>query len=538
MNTAGDGTTSRGKWLALAAALLGWMFDGLEQGLFPLVARPALKDLLSDKQVLPFADVGSVGLLAPLPGASPHSALALLVATEVSDNQVGRWLGLATACFLLGAATGGVLFGWLGDRIGRVRAMTLSVLTYSIFSGLCGLVNSPQEIAVLRFLSALGMGGEWSLGVALVMEIWPDRSRAFLAGMIGAAANVGYLLIGAIGGWLMSHNQGVQESLRAAGLGESQVAWLTGAHLWRLILLLGALPALLTFFIRLFVPESDSWQREQSRGTTSHWSNRDLLGIAVGVVGVLAILYLWGAEEVPLRVRVTGSLAALAVATLGYLYPVFRFLQRSAAAGLSVRAAGGRPIGRMLLGACLGGTALLGTWASMQWAPTWAHKLSAGHPNHPSAAANTQMCSAIGAILGTIGGALLGDRIGRRKTYFLLCAGSLAASQFFFRMNEHVDTLFLISVFVAGGLTASFYGWLPLYLPELFSASMRATGQGFSYNFGRILAAIGALQTGFLMEEVFREDFAKACSIMSLIYVVGMVLIWFAPETRGKRLPD
>src|SRR5438445_4072701 len=155
----------RGKWMALTAALLGWMFDGLEMGLFPLVARPAIRDLLAVSD----------------------------------DSEVGRWFAVATAAFLVGAATGGVLFGWLGDRIGRVRAMTLSVLTYALFSGACGFAQSPVQIVVLRFFSALGMGGEWSLGVALVMEIWPDRSRAFLAGLIGAAANVGYLLIALLG---------------------------------------------------------------------------------------------------------------------------------------------------------------------------------------------------------------------------------------------------------------------------------------------------------------------------------------------------
>src|SRR5438477_6620116 len=157
--------SARGRWLALTAALLGWMFDGLEMGLFPLVARPAISDLL----------------------------------TTADDRQVGQWFAVATACFLIGAATGGVLFGWLGDRLGRVRAMTLSVFTYAVFSGLCGFATAPEQIAVLRFLSALGMGGEWSLGVALVMEIWPDKSRAFLAGLIGAAANFGYMLVAVIG---------------------------------------------------------------------------------------------------------------------------------------------------------------------------------------------------------------------------------------------------------------------------------------------------------------------------------------------------
>ncbi|HEX3725959.1 MAG TPA: MFS transporter, partial [Pirellulales bacterium] len=125
--------------MALVAAFLGWMFDGLEMGLFPLVARPALRELM---------------------GAE-------------ADRSIGTWMAWITAGFLVGAATGGLLFGWLGDRVGRVRAMVWSVLTYAIFSGLCGFAESPLQLAALRFVAALGMGGEWSLGVALVMEVWP-----------------------------------------------------------------------------------------------------------------------------------------------------------------------------------------------------------------------------------------------------------------------------------------------------------------------------------------------------------------------------
>src|SRR6516164_6295185 len=132
MDSSVDSNISRGRWMALAAALLGWMFDGLEQGLFPLVARPALMDLLGSSE----------------------------------EGRIGLWFSVATAGFLVGAATGGVLFGWLGDRIGRVRAMMLSILTYAVFSGVCGLSQVAWQIAGLRFLSALGMGGEWSLGVA------------------------------------------------------------------------------------------------------------------------------------------------------------------------------------------------------------------------------------------------------------------------------------------------------------------------------------------------------------------------------------
>jgi MFS family permease len=481
------------------------MFDGLEMGLFPLVARPALTDLL---------------------GAA-------------NDVEVGRWFAVATATFLVGAATGGVLFGWLGDRLGRVRAMTLSVLTYSVFSGLCGLASAPWQIAVLRFLSALGMGGEWALGVALVMEIWPDQSRALLAGLIGAAANVGYLLVAVLGLWLGTLLPEVRSWLLSTGLREDWVESLVRNSGWRLLLILGATPALLTFFIRLFVPESERWQHEQRRGATSHWAARDLIGVGVGAAAACLMIYLW-AEDFGLWVRIPGSLLALVVVTAGYTYPVLRYLDRSAAA--DPQAMDQRTIlKRMFLGACLGGVALLGTWASIQWASVWADKLVAG--TDPYAKGWTQFWSAAGAIVGCIAGALLAGWSGRRLAYSVLCAGSLAASLYFFRMNDAYGPKFLVSVFLAGGLTAAFYGWLPLYLPELFPTRVRATGQGFSFNFGRILAAVGALQTGALIQLLGGADapsggYPEACSVMSLIYLVGLVIIWLAPETHGKPLPE
>ena len=150
------------QYSTLVAALLGWMFDGFEMGLFPLIGQPAIQDLLGP---------------------------------DAPKDAAGRWFGAIIAVFLVGAATGGVLFGWLGDKIGRVRAMSLSIFTYAIFTGLCGFATEAWHIAGLRFIASLGMGGEWSLGVALVNEIWPGKSRAFIAGLIGAASNVGFLLV-------------------------------------------------------------------------------------------------------------------------------------------------------------------------------------------------------------------------------------------------------------------------------------------------------------------------------------------------------
>src|SRR5436305_1526487 len=204
----------RTQWLVLAAAFLGWMFDGLEMGIFPLVARPALQTML------------------------PAAAAGL-----GQDQFVGTWMGRITALFLVGAACGGVTFGWLGDRLGRVRAMTLSILTYSIFTGLCFFAQQPWHLGALRFVAAFGMGGEWSLGVALVMESWSREKRPLLAGIIGAASNVGFALIAVFGYYLKVTPQS-----------------------WRWVMIAGAAPALLALAIQLIVPESARWKESVKGG--------------------------------------------------------------------------------------------------------------------------------------------------------------------------------------------------------------------------------------------------------------------------------
>ena len=194
---------TRHQWLVLAAAFLGWMFDGVEIGLFPLVCRPALQELLKD----------------------------------TGDSDVGRWTGFIVACFLLGAAAGGVLFGWLGDKIGRMRAMSLSILVYSLFTGAGYFAQQAWHLGVFRFIASLGMGGEWAVAVALVVECWPERHRPRLAGAIGAASNFGFLFIG-------------------------MVAWMypVMSGSWRWLMLVGATPAVLALFVTAMVPESERWK--------------------------------------------------------------------------------------------------------------------------------------------------------------------------------------------------------------------------------------------------------------------------------------
>lgn len=505
---------SRGAWLALIAALLGWMFDGAEMGLFSMVGNAAVEDLLT-----------------PLGRA----------------NETGRWFGIIIATFLVGAATGGVVFGWLGDRIGRVRAMALSVAVYAGFTGFCGLAQNVEQLAILRFIASLGMGGEWALGVALVMEVWPNRSRAFMAGLIGAAANVGYLLVGVVGMALdFLLKEWIPGTLTSFGFSTETIAWLTAYKGWRLMMMLGTTPALLTFLIRMFVPESHKWEEEHKSGATSHWATTDLFGVLIGVLGSANIIIVWAYDSLtlpggfvlplPLLIKIPATIIGLVIAAFGYTYPVVRYLDRSMMASGSLdRTESRRTIRLMLMGAMLSGVALLGTWGSTQWAAKWAGEMT---NNEFQSREWTQIWLALGACTGTILAAMMGDWFGRRWSYFLLCLLALFSAEFLYSMNSSFNNFFLFSTFLAGMFTASFYGWLPLYLPELFATKVRATGQGFSFNFGRILAAVGSLQTGVLLDKVFNGELPKAGMLMSLIYVVGMVVIWFCPETKGKPLPE
>jgi MFS transporter, SHS family, sialic acid transporter len=431
-----SGMSNRGRYLALSAAVLGWMFDGLEMGLFPLVARPALMELMGPE----------------------------------GSKSVGLWMGNIHALFLIGAALGGVVFGWLGDRVGRTKAMMWSVLAYSIFSGMCAFATDPWQIGGLRFLAALGMGGEWALGVALVSEVFPDKSRPFMAGLIGAAANVGFLLIALLSlglNSIVASLSGFFSSILPTTWADALVA--NGA--WRLLFLLGAMPALLTFFIRVFVPESELWKSAHHQAAVKP---------KVGDIFKPGLL----------RHTVMGSL--------------------------------------------LGAVALLGTWATVQSIPSWGHKMTNGAHGVREA---LQIASACGAILFTIIMGILADKFNRRGMYFAMALLSLVACGILFRIPMQYGNGMLFWTFLVGGLTASFYGWLPLYLPELFPTRLRATGAGFAFNSGRVLAAGGTMISGALLTS-FNEDFARMCAMMSLVYVFGLVLIWFAPETKGKPLPE
>ncbi len=182
----------------------------------------------------------------------------------------------------------------------------------------------------------------------------------------------------------------------------------------------------------------------------------------------------------------------------------------------------------------LSSVVLIGTWGSVQWIPLWADQLTNG--TDPSAKASAQMMSSLGATVGSLLAPILLGRINRRTSYTILCLLSLVVCGVLFRTQSVYTGQFLFWVFGAGACTAAFYGWFPLYLPELFPTRVRATGQGLCYNAGRIVAAAGALTSGALVQ--FYGGYAPMGAVITLIYAVGMMVIWMAPETNGRPLPE
>src|SRR5881296_2518085 len=194
---------SKHQWRSGIAAWLGWTFDGLDMHLYTLVAAPFVAQLL--------------GQLA------------------TTDPKVGHYSSIIQGAFLLGWAFGGGFFGWIGDRLGRARALSLTVLTYAAFTGLSFFAQTWWQLLVFRFLAALGIGGEWAVGASLLSETWPRKWRPWIAAVLQSGVNIGVL---------------------AAVLANLVLA----AAPPRYIFLVGILPALLVLWIRRAVPEPEEWR--------------------------------------------------------------------------------------------------------------------------------------------------------------------------------------------------------------------------------------------------------------------------------------
>jgi len=346
------------------------------------------------------------------------------------------------------------------------------------------------------------------------MELYADKSRGVLAAWIGAAGNLGYGLVALI-------YFAINRLPQLEG---------TGTANWRLLMLAGALPAAFTLFLRFFVPESPKWEAERDRGAASQWSPWDLAWVLFGTAVACGMVAVW-ALPVHRFWQFAALVPGVGVSAWAMLQPTRHFLIRSGTEETARR----RITGRMLLGAGLAGVPLLGTWAGVMWQYNFVDRLTGG--TNPDARPTVMLASSLGAAAGSFLLALLGDRFGRRILYAIACIISMFTLYGFYTYNTVYGPLFVAGSFALGFVCASFYGWLPLYLPELFPTAIRATAQGFAYNFGRIIAAVGALQMTAILA-AFDDDFSRACAVSAGIFLMGLVLITVAPETLGEELPS
>lgn len=251
-----------GRLTVLAVAFLGWLGAGVHMAITQQTGRAASIDLLGRTGELDAGRFTAAGETQPPSAVEREQVRAWEVA-------VGRWFAWNQCAFLFGAAAGGLLFGWVGDRIGRARGMAVSILTYSAFSAAVALAQAPWQFAGLWFVACLGVGGMWPNGVALVAEAWSGASRPVMAGVIGTSANVGIFLLATLARWEP----------------------ITPDH-WRWVMLVGAAPLALGVFTLVAVPESPRWLAAQRTHTESSAATsigvvfrRPLLGVTlVGIV--------------------------------------------------------------------------------------------------------------------------------------------------------------------------------------------------------------------------------------------------------------
>lgn len=436
------------RWLALVAALLAWGFDGVEQGVYSIMTRQALRDIMpSARPMVEQWNALNRQMNALKADGRTNEGLSKQssdLAKQI-DRQVGPVFSWSLAMWMWGAAVGGISFGRIGDRFGRVRGLIIAVITYAGFTGLSAFSSHWSTFLACRFFGALGLGGTWPLCVALVVETWPENRRAVLAGAIGAAANVGYLIAGTYSRYMLAN-----------------------AYTWRWVIGMGFFIGIASLPFIAFVPEPTKWRISRQRKEKS---------------------------------------------SIGELFS--REYRRST-----------------IVGSLLSTVGLLGAWGAFLWLPTYVDQLAEGTAQAATAKAHITQWSSLGQIAGGFMGGLIALWIGQRRSFCLLCLMAWASLFFLFGfIGEYGLQLKLVAVF-AGIWVTAFFGWLPKYLPELYPTRIRASGQGFAYNIGRVLTGVGVIVTGTLVS--FDGMYHRAAIIVGSVYLLGLVIIWFAPDTGGR----
>lgn len=416
-------------YLVLVVAAMGWLFDTMDQWLYVLARDPALADLLNVAR---------------------------------TDPSVKQAAGNVQAWFLFGWATGGLFFGMIGDKLGRTRTMVITVLLYAVFTGMSGLAVGYWDFAAYRFLTGLGIGGEFAAGAALVAEVFPEHARAKALGIMQACSALGNMAAGVIG-------------LTVASTVEDGSGW-------RYMFYIGLAPALLVFIIRAFVHEPESWthaKAEADKGGQKLGSAKEMFTVP------------W------LRRRVIVGIGIAAVGVIGFW-----------------------GIGTFTTGLVRGlvnpqNLAELHTKAD-QWASVGV------------------IVQNFGSFFGMLAFAFIADRIGRKPTFAIAFVACLIVVPLTFHITKEQWQIF-VTLPLLGLCTSTLFGGYAVYFPELFPTRLRATGTGFCYNVARYVAVPAPAIFGGLSANY---GLANAATLVSGIFIIGLLILPFAPETRNQPLPE
>jgi len=416
-------------WLVVAIAAAGWLFDCMDQRLFVLARESALRELL---------------------GAG---------ATAADIKQFG---GYATTAMILGWATGGIVFGVLSDRWGRVKTMTATLIVYSAFTGLSGISQSAADFILYRFLAGLGIGGMFGAATTLVAESVPGRVRAVALGGLQALSATGNII-------------GSLISLRIQP-GAEDLLW--GYPGWRLLFFVGILPSLLVVPIVFWLKEPEAWRQAKAH-------------------------------------------AAGAARTVGSPIELFKSPQ--------IRR-------NSIVGLMLGLSGMVGLWGIGFFSPELISTALAGAPQQTIDVVRGwgTALQDVGAFFGMVTFTIVASLVSRRLAFFFAFLGGMVITAFVFSSLETAADAYWMLPMMGFAQLALFAGY-SIYFPELFPTRVRGTGVGFCYNTVRYLAAPAPILLGYLSTLL---SFRTAAVLMSSVYVIGMVALIWAPETKDKPLPE
>jgi MFS family permease len=387
------------QWRVLLCACLGWALDIMDGFLYAIVLFPAMSELL----------------------------------TTSESAMIGWYGGIILSIFMIGWALGGLVFGPIADRFGRARTMAITILIYAAFTGLCGIARSWQELALYRFITGIGIGGEWAAGAALIAESWPEKSRAKAAGIMQASGGIGFFLA-------------------------SLLYFFIGPYGWRWVFALGVFPALVAFYIRYSLEEPQRWAKARS-------AKNPYPALFAG----------------PLRRDVLVGTGLAVVATFGYQ-------------------------------------------GAIQWVPSWIAALlhSQGLKSTiPQVSLITTVLN-FGGMIGCLCFPFVADRWGRKRALFIYFLGALLTVPSTFLLAKQFNHAVIVSP-IMGFFAAGVFTGFAIYFPELFPTAIRATAQGFCYNFARFFSAVAPFAAGTIVSAY--GSFAPAIAIVGLVYLLGLIVL-------------